>query len=176
MTLSHFDQIGSIKTFTSCVWMRNEAWPIQVMQISPSRILGNSGGTYSPDRFTNSDGIKTLVRKLRLCQSDRGRSRTRVECRPVSTGVSPSGVWRTMFRRFFLAKRIGTVLERYETVTNWKALKRYNFPHTEGAFDVLSGSPFDLVTLYNKRSVNSSNEVLEGLRHTIFGLFCRNCV
>ena len=81
-----------------------------------------------------------------------------------------------MFRRFFLAKRIGTVLERYETVTNWKALKRYNFTHTEGAFDVLSVLPFDLVTLYNKRSVNSSNEVLEGLRHTVFGLFCRDCV
>jgi len=136
--------------------MRNEAWPIQVMQISPSRILGNSGGTYSPDRFTNSDGIKTLVRKLRLCQSDRGRSRTRVECRPVSTAVWPSGVWRTMFRRFFLGKRIGTALERYETVTNWKALKRYNFRQSERAFDVPSVLPFDLVTWYNRRSVLSS--------------------
>src|SRR6516225_5580193 len=125
MTLSHFDQFGSIKMFTSWVWMRNEAWPIQVMQISPSRIFGNCGGTYSPDRFTNSDGIKTLVRKFRLCQSDRGRSRTRVECRPTGTGVSSRGVWRTMFRRFFLGKRIGTVLEGYETVTKWKALKGY---------------------------------------------------
>jgi len=103
----------------------DEAWPIHVMQISPSRIFGNCGGTYSPDRFTNSDGIKTLVRKLRLCQSDRGRSRTRVECRPAGTEVSPSGAWRTIFRRFFFGKRIGTVLERYGTVTKWKALKRY---------------------------------------------------
>jgi hypothetical protein len=30
-----------------------------------------------------------------------------------------------MFRRFFFGKRIGTVLERYGTVTKWKALKRY---------------------------------------------------
>src|SRR3954453_1127395 len=124
MTLSHFDQIGSIKTLTSCVWMRNEAWPIQVIQISPSRTVGNCGGTYSPDRFTNSDGIKTLVRKLRLCQSDRGRSRTRVECRPTGTEPSPSFFWRTMFRRFFLGKRIGTVLEGYGTLTKWKALKQ----------------------------------------------------
>src|SRR5258705_4315164 len=94
------------------------------MQIWPSRIFGNCGGTYSPDRFTNSDGIKTLVRKLRLCQSDRGgRNRTRVECRS-GTGVSSSGAWRTIFRRFFFGKRIGTVLEGYGTVTKWKALKR----------------------------------------------------
>src|ERR1700745_1057163 len=125
MTLSHFDQIGSIKMFTSCVWMRNEACPIQVIQTWPSRTLGNCGGTYSPDRFTNSDGIKTLVRKLRLCQSDRGRSRTRGECRPPGTGVSSCGAWRTIFRRFFFGKRIGTVLEEYGTVTKWKALKHY---------------------------------------------------
>src|SRR5260370_3410062 len=98
--------------------MRKEAWPIQVMQISPSRILGNCGGTYSPDRFTNSDGIKTLVRKLRLCQSDRGRSRTRVECHPAGTGGSPSGAWRTIFRRFFFGKRIDTVFQPYVTVTH----------------------------------------------------------
>src|SRR5215510_1796584 len=95
------------------------------MQISPSRTFGNCGGTYSPDRFTNSDGIKTLVRKLRLCQSERGRSRTRVECRPAGTEESSRGAWRTMFRRFFFGKRIGTVLERYETVTQWKLLKLY---------------------------------------------------
>src|SRR5215475_6858827 len=119
--------------------IRNEAWPIHVMQISPSRILGNCGGTYWPVRFTNSEGIKTLVRKLRLCQSDRGRSRTRVECRPAGSEVSSGGAWRTMFRRFFFGKRIGTVLKGYETVTKWKALKRYKLrtcnPH---AFDVLS--------------------------------------
>src|SRR6476660_5302857 len=154
MTLSHFDQIGSIKMFTSCVWMRNEAWPIQVMHISPSRILGNCGGTYSPDRFTNSDGIKTLVRKLRLCQSDRGRSRTRVECRPTGTGVSPRCAWRTIFRRFFFGKRIGTVLG-YGTVTKWKALKLF-FLMTRRPPRVRGYKPltFDLVSLYFRRSVN----------------------
>src|SRR4029453_17869457 len=94
------------------------------MQISPSRIFGNCGGPYSPDRFTNSDGIKTLVKKLRLCQSDRGRRRTRVECRPTGTGASPRCAWRTIFRRFFFGKRIGTVLEEYETVKKLKELKK----------------------------------------------------
>src|SRR4029079_19541268 len=94
------------------------------MQISPSRTFGNCGGTYSPDRFTKSDGIRTLVRKLRLCQSDRGRRRTRVECRPAGTGVSSRDAWRTMFRRFFFGKRIGTVLEGYETVKKLKELKK----------------------------------------------------
>jgi hypothetical protein len=154
MTLSHFDQIGSIKMFTSYVWMRNEAWPIHVMQISPWRIFGNCGGTYSPDRFTNSDGIKTLVRKLRLCQSDRGRSRTRVECRPAVTGVSPSWVWRTMFRRFFFGKRIGTVLERYGTVTKWKALKRYKLQTWQFIDLDVQAQSFDLVTFNIRRSVN----------------------
>src|SRR4029450_8416522 len=126
------------------------------MQISSSRTFGNCGGTYSPDRFTNSDGIKTLVRKLRLCQSDRGRSRTRVECRPTGAGVSPCGAWRTIFRRFFLGKRIGTVLERYGTVTKWKALKRYKLRtrrSTEG-FEVVSLKPFDLVSFHIPRSVS----------------------
>src|SRR5215831_11209969 len=95
------------------------------MQISPSRTFGNCGGTYSPDRFTNSDGIKTLVRKLHLCQSDLGRSRTRVECRTRGTGASSCGVWRTIFRRLFFGKLIGTVSKAYWTVTKWKALKRY---------------------------------------------------
>src|SRR5215510_4792491 len=112
MTLSHFDQIGSIKILTSCVWMRNEAWPIQVMQISPSRIFGNCGGASLPARFTKSDGIKTLVRKLRLCQSGRGRKRTRVECRTRGTGASSPDVWRTIFRRLFFGKRIATVFRR----------------------------------------------------------------
>src|SRR5262249_13414812 len=92
------------------------------MQIWPSRIFGNCGGTYWPDRLTNSDGIRTLVRKLRLCQSDRGRRRTRVECRPA--GLSSRDVWRTMFRRFFFGKRIGTVLEEYGTVKKLKELKK----------------------------------------------------
>src|SRR5213592_3890215 len=93
------------------------------MQISDSRIFGNRGGVSSPDRFTKSDGIRTLVRKLRLCQSDRGRNRTRVESR---NGGAPSRkFWRTMFRRLFFGKRIGTVLKVYGTVEKLKELKNW---------------------------------------------------
>ena len=42
--LKPLDQIGSINILRSWVWTRNEACPIQVMQISPSRIFGNCGG------------------------------------------------------------------------------------------------------------------------------------
>src|SRR5215510_5228922 len=120
------------------------------MQISRSRIFGNCGGTYSPDRFTNSDGIKTLVRKLRLCQSDRGRSRTRVECRTRGTGASSCDIWRTTFRRLFFGKRIATVLKAYWTVAKWKALKRYRLQmwRSTEPFDVASLQPFDLVSFY----------------------------
>ena len=111
ITLSHFDQIGSIRILTSWVWIRNEAWPIQVMQISPSRIFGNWGAAGPPARLTKSEGIRTLVRKLRLCQSARGRSRTRVESR---IGGTPSrDVWLTTFLRLLFAKRIGTAPEGY---------------------------------------------------------------
>jgi hypothetical protein len=57
-----------------------------------------------------SEGIRTLVRKLRLCQSGRGRSRTRVE----RLAVAPSADgWRTTFRRLFFGKRIGTCTKGY---------------------------------------------------------------
>src|SRR5215470_3814760 len=79
------------------------------MQSSPSRIFGNLGGASPPDRFTKSDGMRTLVRKLRLCQSDRGRKRTRVECCSRGVASSPRDDWRTIFRRLFFGKRIGTV-------------------------------------------------------------------
>src|SRR5437667_10996921 len=98
---------------TSWVWMRNDAWPIQVMQISPSRISGHCGAAGPPERFTTSDGINTLVRKLRLCQSARGRRRTRVE---RVTGAPARDVCRTMFRRLSVGSRIGTVLNEYENV------------------------------------------------------------
>src|ERR1700730_6716884 len=82
------------------------------MQISPSRIFGNCGAAGPPERLTKSDGIKTLVRKLRLCQSARGRSRTRVE----RFAVAPSSDgWRTTFRRLFFGKRIGTTPPRYDS-------------------------------------------------------------
>ena len=58
-----------------------------------------------------SEGIRTLVRKLRLCQSARGRKRTRVE--RFVAAPSP-GVWRTIFRRLFLEKRIGTLGKAYK--------------------------------------------------------------
>src|SRR5262245_57175264 len=75
------------------------------MQISPSRTFGNCGAAGPPERFTKSDGINTLVRKLRLCQSARGRSRTRVE---RFTGAPSRDACRTMFRRLFLGNPIVT--------------------------------------------------------------------
>jgi hypothetical protein len=47
---------------------------------------------------------------LRLCQSARGRRRTRVE----RLAVALSADWRTTFRRLFFGKRIGTTLEGYK--------------------------------------------------------------
>src|SRR4030095_13714736 len=93
--------------------MRNEACPIQVTQISPSRTVGNLGAAGPPARFTKSDGIRTLVRKLRLCQSACGRSRTRVERFPAPPPSADP--WRTMFRRLLLGKRIGTRPTRYDS-------------------------------------------------------------
>jgi hypothetical protein len=68
--------------------------------------------------LTKRDGIKTLVRKLRLCQSARGRKRTRVECRTRGAGPSSRDDSRTIFRRLFFGKRIatlfGTILDSYK--------------------------------------------------------------
>src|SRR3989442_14825969 len=89
--------------------MRNDACPIQVMEISPSRTFGKSGRARSPERFMKSVGIRTLVRKLRLCQSLPGRKVTRVDL------LAPS--WdtrRTTFLRLFFEKGIGTVVEAYK--------------------------------------------------------------
>ena len=58
-----------------------------------------------------SEGIRTSVRKLRLCQSERGRSLTRVE-RLFSAPFSDA--WRTTFLRLFFEKGIGTVAEAYK--------------------------------------------------------------
>jgi hypothetical protein len=58
-----------------------------------------------------SEGIRTLVRKLRLCQSACGRNRTRVE----RLAVAPSpDVCRTTFLWLFFEKRIGTYLRPYK--------------------------------------------------------------
>src|SRR3977135_12565 len=81
------------------------------MPISPLRIFGNEGRARSPERFVKSDGIRTSVRKLRLCQSALGMSRTRVE-RLFSAPFSVA--WRTMFLRLFFEKGIGTVSQPYK--------------------------------------------------------------
>src|ERR1700730_920743 len=111
ITFNHFDQIGSMSRLNSWVWIRKEAWPIQVMPISPLRIFGNCGRAWSPERLVKSDGMRTSVRKLRLCQSALGMRRTRVE-RLFSAPFSVA--WRTMFLRLFFEKGIGTVPEAYK--------------------------------------------------------------
>ena len=73
--------------------------------------FGNCGGVWPPERLTKSEGIRTLVRKLRLCQSARGRNRTRVE---RFVGAPSRDVWRTTFRRLFFEKRIGTFAQAYK--------------------------------------------------------------
>ena len=78
MTLSHIDQLGSMSTFIPASWMRKEACPIQVMQTSFGLTFGKSGIARSPERFVKSDGIRTSVRKFRLCQSKPGFRPTRL--------------------------------------------------------------------------------------------------
>src|SRR5947209_13368540 len=77
------------------------------MQIWPGCTFGKSGRARAPKRLVNSDGIQTLVIKLRLVQSLPGRSLTRVDF-----FAPPCCGWRTIFR--FLEKGFGTVEERYE--------------------------------------------------------------
>src|SRR5947209_18412846 len=88
--------------------MRNDAWPIHVMQICPGRSRGNAGGVRSPTRFVKSDGISTVVRKLRRLQAMPGLSPTRVERVAVAPFSDPD---RVIFR--FFEKGIGTRVERY---------------------------------------------------------------
>ena len=58
-----------------------------------------------------SDGMRTVVRKLRLCQSARGRSLMRVE----RLFFAPfSDAWRTTFLRLFFEKGIGTLAQAYK--------------------------------------------------------------
>jgi hypothetical protein len=76
-----------------------------VTQSWPSRIFGKNGRAWLPERFVNSVGIRTSVRKLRFRQSLPGRSRTRVE--RFAAAPSPL-VWRTIFLLLFFGKRIGT--------------------------------------------------------------------
>src|SRR5436305_4578754 len=72
------------------------------MQIWPGWTSGNNGRAFrEPDRLVKSDGIQTLVIKLRLVQSLPGRSFTRFDFfAPVSCP------WRTILR--FFEKGFGT--------------------------------------------------------------------
>ena len=77
------------------------------MQICPGCTLGKSGRARAPERLVKSDGIQTLVMKLRFVQSLPGRSVTRVDF------FAPLGEpWRTILR--FLEKGFGTVEGRYK--------------------------------------------------------------
>src|SRR5436190_13921650 len=94
------------------------------MQTSPLRILGKWGRARSPERLVKSDGIRTSVRKLRLCQSALGISRTRVE-RLFSVLFCVAG--RTTFLRLFFEKGIGTVAQAYKVEEVNQRLSRRRF-------------------------------------------------
>jgi hypothetical protein len=70
--------------------------------------FGKSGASPAAARFVKSDGMRTLVRKLRLCQSALGRRPTRVES--ASSLTPDAGI---TFFRLFLEKGIGTSAEAY---------------------------------------------------------------
>jgi hypothetical protein len=76
------------------------------MQIWPGSTFGKSGRAGERERFVKSEGIHTLVIKLRLVQSLPGRNLTRLDF-----FAAPCGAWRTILR--FLEKGFGTAGERY---------------------------------------------------------------
>lgn len=78
------------------------------MQICPGCTLGKSGRAFcAPERLVKSDGIQTLVMKLRFVQSLPGRNLTRFDF------LAPaSSAWRTILR--FLEKGFGTDQRRYK--------------------------------------------------------------
>src|SRR5438046_9608914 len=93
------------------------------MQTLPCRMFRNCGRAWSPARLVKSEGIRTLVRKLRLCQSARGRKRTRVE--RLVAAPSPD-VWRTIFLRLFFGKRMATFARAYKLApVKQKLLQRW---------------------------------------------------
>ena len=59
---SQFAKFGSISTFKSVNWIRNDAWPIQVMATSPGFNLGKTGRCCSPVRGV-SKAFQTSSRK-----------------------------------------------------------------------------------------------------------------
>src|SRR5450432_1113046 len=81
------------------------------MQISPGRTLGKSGIVRSPERLVKSEGIRTSVRKLRLCQSNPGFRLTRLaDCFPAPF-CAPA---RMTLVRFLREKGVGTAGQRYK--------------------------------------------------------------
>src|SRR4051812_44554265 len=81
------------------------------MPTSPLRIFGKCGRAGSPERLVKSEGIRTSVRKLRLCQSALGMRRTRVD---RLFAAPSSDACRTTFLRLFFEKGIGTVAQTYK--------------------------------------------------------------
>src|SRR5712691_9433381 len=112
MTLSHIDQLGSISTFIPASWIRKEACPIQVMQTSFGPTFGKRGIARSPERFVKSDGIRTSVRKFRLCQSSPGFRPTRLGAPCLAAPFLAEA--RTTRVRFFREKGVGTVGQPYK--------------------------------------------------------------
>ncbi len=110
-TFSHIDQLGSIRMFLPSSWIKNEACPIQVMQISPGPTFGKRVRVRSPERLVKSEGIRTSVMKLRLCQSTPGFRPTRVADGFFVPLAAPV---RTTLVRFFREKGVGTVGQRYK--------------------------------------------------------------
>jgi signal transduction histidine kinase len=79
---------------------------LQARIFEPFVTFGKSGNPPFPARFVKSDGIRTLVRKFRLCQSALGRRPTLVELELVP---APFSAVCTTLRRLFLEKGIGTL-------------------------------------------------------------------
>ena len=77
------------------------------MQIWPGCTFGKSGRARAPERLVKSDGIQTLVMKLRSVHLLPGRSFTRFDF-----FAPPEEAWRTILR--FLEKGFGTTGKRYK--------------------------------------------------------------
>ena len=76
---------------------------------------------FFPSRFVKSDGMRTSVRKLRLCQSVPGFRPTRFAGDAFDAAPFP-GAWMT-FRWLFFEKGIGTLAQPYK-VAEVKQLAR----------------------------------------------------
>jgi len=77
------------------------------MEIWPGCTFGKSGRARVPERLVKSDGIQTLVMKLRLVQSLPGRNLTRFDFFGPLVEA-----WRTILR--FLENGFGTDQRRYK--------------------------------------------------------------